>query len=71
MFQLDAHMHVLSPNIQSLKNAAVVDLSCFHSTKYSLQEFLDVKNRVVIKSWGPGIFPRLLREWPPATFIGK
>ena len=48
MFQLDAHMHVLSPNIQSLKNAAVVDLSCFHSTKYSLQEFLDVKKEIVI-----------------------
>ena len=48
MFQLDAHMHVLSPDIQSVKNAAVVDLSCFHSTKYSLQEFLDVKKEIVI-----------------------
>ena len=28
------------------------------------------KSRVVIKSWGRG-FPRLLREWPLATFIGK
>ena len=27
--------------------------------------------RVVIKSRGAGDFPRLLREWPPATFIGK
>ena len=32
------------PNIQSLEYAAVVDLICFHSTKYSLQEFLDVSN---------------------------
>ena len=52
MFQLDAHMHVLSPNIQSLKNAAVVDLSCFHSTKYSLQEFLDVKNSLPTRQDG-------------------
>ena len=48
MFQLDAYMHVLPPNIQSLENAVVVDLICFHSTKYSLQEFLDVKKEIVI-----------------------
>ena len=48
MFQLGAHMHVLPPNIWSSENAAVVDLICFHSTKYSLQEFLDVKKEIVI-----------------------
>ena len=36
--------HVLLPSIQSLEQAVVVDLICFRSTKYSLQEFLDVKN---------------------------
>ena len=48
MFQLGAHMHVLPPNIQSLENTVVVDLICFHSTKYSLQGFLDVKKEIVI-----------------------
>ena len=45
MFQLDAHMHVLPPNIQSLEYAAVVDLICLI---YSLQEFLDVKKEIEI-----------------------
>ena len=31
------------PNIRSLEQAAVVDLIRFRSTKYSLQELLDVK----------------------------
>ena len=36
--------HVLLPSIQSLEQAVVVDFICFCSTKYSLQEFLGVKN---------------------------
>ena len=36
--------HVLPPNIRSLEYAAVVDLIRLRSTKYSLQEFSDVKN---------------------------
>ena len=36
--------HVLRTNIRSLEYAAVVDLIRFRSMKYSLQEFLDVKN---------------------------
>ena len=27
--------------------------------------------RAVIKEAGAGDFPRLLRAWPPATFVGK
>ena len=36
--------HVLLPSIQSLEQAVVVEFICFRSTKYSLQECLDVKN---------------------------
>ena len=36
--------HVLAPNTWSSDKAAVVDLICFHPTKYSLPEFLGVKN---------------------------
>ena len=36
--------HVLPPYILSLEYMAVVDLICFRTTTYSLQEFLDVNN---------------------------
>ena len=39
--------HVLRANIRSLEYAAIVDLIHFRSMKYSLQEFLDVKNNVL------------------------
>ena len=35
--------HVLLPNIRSLKYTAVVNFICFCSTKYSLQEFSDLR----------------------------
>ena len=37
---------VLLRSIQSLEQAAVVDLICLRSTKYSLQEFWDIKNNL-------------------------
>ena len=39
---LDANRTFLPPNIQSLEYLPVVNLICFHSTKHSLQKFLDV-----------------------------
>ena len=41
--------HVLPPNIRSLEYMAdFFDLICFRATKYSLQEFLDVKKAIVL-----------------------